>query len=316
MNAKRILEHLFVDLVLVLVFSSICTGVAEASKSERSGIEYMGKDLSPAPPPLNIPKDSVAAYLEFSEKTQKEYSDPARAAETAGKVSLACELYEKEVTAWQMYEDKNYASRELTWSLEQLMRLYFIDGRISDADKIPERMKELLNTRQIVPSDYRGGLYKLTQRCLEAKQFVVAERLLRELIPLLSRSSEGEFNSQLLLVSAICSQGRAQEAKKLGEQLATQAIKDRQAKRVTRARIALDSVYKIGRIYNSPDDLLMKLHLRKCPLCGTTTELLPISYGFRLRNPATVAASNETVHNGGCCVEPYRWYCKLCKQEF
>ena len=159
-------------------------------------------------------------------------------------------------------------------------------------------------------------MYELSECCLKSNQFVVAEKIIRELIPLLGDFAEGQFNSQLLLVRAVSGQGRADEARKMGEELALQAIKDRQAKRVTRARIVLDEVYRKGRINNTANDLVTKLHLRKCPLCGTTTDLLPIGYGLVLGSAKDHPEAGVTVHYGGCCVEPYHLYCKSCCQEF
>lgn len=304
-------------LVFVSLFLSSFITASQASKLEKSALDYVEKDLIPVPlPPSKRAITPVEVYLEYSDKLKREYSDPAKAAEKEGKLVDACAFYEREVVAWQVFEDKEYTSEPLIYCLVDLMRLYLKDGRDSDAEKIPERLKFFVDSKQVIRSRLSVGLYRLSECCLEAGRFVIAEKVIRELIATQANFGEAEFNSQLLLVRALLGQGKADEARKLAEQLALQAIKERRAKCVTRARMVLDEVYRKGRIENSPDDLVMKLHLRKCPLCSTTTALLPISYGLKAITPETLAASDVTVHYGGCCIEPYRWYCKNCKQEF
>lgn len=251
----------------------------------------------------------------YQEMVDRKFSSSANEAAESGRLKEAIQLREKAVSAWEEYPDGPAKYQLLADQLFALMKLQFQAREGGAGHQTFSRLGEMCRSGII---DTKPMVFRLsTEGASFASQGrgYLAEQFFRSRLES-ANTIQAKYYYRLEIARTLREQNKMNEAKDIYSDIILQATKERDAKQITLARMSLAELFEKQGNLQALKEQRQLMDKSQCPLCGSTQEIIPVANGLVMPTEETRAAADVTVHYGGCCDEPFRRYCKQCKQVF
>lgn len=316
---KLILYSAAATLLLLIMSASNRTTASPTEKTPDDNKEkaFMRKASEPNSEEMKVKQDQwssneLKSYQEF---VDRKFSSPANEAAESDRIEEALRLREKAVSAWEKYPDGPAKYKLLADQLFALMKLQFQVSEGGAGHRTFRRLGEMCRSGQI---DTKSMVYRLST---EGASFAnhgngfLAEQFFRSRLES-ANTTDARYYYRFEIARTLREQNEINDAKKIYADVIAQAMNERDAKQITLARMSLAEIYKKEGNLQALQEVRQLLDKSQCPLCGSKQEIIPVTYGLIMPTEDVRAAADVTVHYGGCCDEPFRRYCKNCKQVF